>query len=94
MPQLTYKDSLPPRKEFRQALAEIMEPTNPVDDLLEVTSWLRDYEQKYNLSSTDFYRQYQTETLPEPLQHCVEWAALYNSFLKIKRRTCYPTQIK
>lgn len=86
MPELRYQNGLPSRHQFQQDLANLMEPTNPVDDLLEVVEWLREYEQQYKLSSTDFYRQYQAGTLPDPLQHCTEWAALYNSFLKIKTR--------
>lgn len=86
MPELKYKNGLPSHNDFQQDLANFMEPTNPVDDLLEIVEWLREYEQQYKLSSTDFYRQYQAGTLPDDLQHCIEWAALYNSFLKIKTR--------
>lgn len=85
MPKLTYKGGLPSREEFQQALTKAMLTANPVDDLLELSNQLRDYEQKYDLSSTEFYRQYQAGLLPEPLQHCVEWAAIYDLFMRTKR---------
>ncbi|MGB0389385.1 MAG: hypothetical protein ACPGWR_31565 [Ardenticatenaceae bacterium] len=85
MPKLTYKGSLPPREEFRQSLAQAIADTNPVDDLLQLSGQLREYEQTHQLSSADFFQKYQAGTLDEPLQHCAEWAATYNLFMKIKR---------
>lgn len=85
MPKLTYKGGLPSREEFQKALTQAMITVNPVDDLLELSNQLREYEQKYDLSSTEFYRQYQAGLLSEPLQHCVEWAAIYDLFMRTKR---------
>ena len=59
--------------------------TNPIDDLLELADRLRGYEQKYNRSSADFYRDFQAGTLDDELQHHTEWAAVYDLFVKTKR---------
>lgn len=85
MTELTFKNNLPSSDEFRQALAQAMAMTNPVDDLLELSERLREYEHKYHMSSDDFYQRYQAGTLDEELQHCIDWAALYDMFLKTRR---------
>ncbi len=65
---------------------DAMLSANPVDDLLELWEELRAFEKKYGMSSDDFYRAYMAGTLPDELQHCVEWAATYDMFTRIKRR--------
>ncbi len=85
MPELVFNGGLPPSDEFRQALAEAMVTANPVDDLLELANRLREYEQKYHLASADFYERYQAGVLNDELQHCIEWAAAYDLFVKIRR---------
>ena len=85
MSELTFRGSLPSSEEFRQMLAQAMAATNPVDDLLELGNRLREYEQKYHMSSAVFYQRYQAGTLGEELQHCIEWAATYDLFVKTKR---------
>ena len=85
MSELTFKGSLPPSAEFRRALNEAIAMTNPIDDLLELADRLRGFEQQHNISSTDFYRQYQAGTLGDELQHHVEWVAIYDLFVKTKR---------
>ena len=52
---------------------------------MELSGQLREYEQKHHMSSDDFFRGYQAGTLDEELQHCLEWAAAYNLFLKTRR---------
>ncbi len=86
MTELTFENNLPPSDEFRQALAQAMAMTNPVDDLLALSNQLRKYEQKYHMSSGDFYQCYQAGTLDEELQHCIGWAATYDLFLKTSRK--------
>jgi len=86
VPKLTYKNDLPPADEFQKALAETMANTNPVDDLLELANDLWEFEQKYQISSADFYEKYQTGSLDDELQHCVEWVATYDFFIKTKRK--------
>jgi hypothetical protein len=86
MPKLTYENELPPPDEFQKALAEAMAHTNPVDDLLELASALWEFEQKYQMSSADFYEKYRAGSLDDELQHCLEWAATYDFFMKTKRK--------
>ena len=85
MSELTFKSGLPSSDEFRRALNEAIAMTNPIDDLLELADRLRGYEQKYNRSSADFYRDFQAGTLDDELQHHTEWAAVYDLFAKTKR---------
>jgi hypothetical protein len=86
MPKLSYKNELPSPEEFQKALAQAIANTNPVDDLLELAGDLWQYEQKYQLTSADFYEKYQAGSLDDELQHCIEWAATYDFFLQTKRK--------
>lgn len=85
MPELVYEGVLPAEDEFRRSLAEAMAVANPVDDLLELADRLREYEQKHQIASADFYQRYQAGTLEDELQHCTEWAAIYDLFVKTRR---------
>ena len=86
MPKLTYDNELPAPDEFQKALAQAMTNANPVDDLLELANDLWEFEQKHQMSSTDFYEQYQAGLLNGELQHCIEWVATYEFFMKTKRK--------
>jgi hypothetical protein len=86
VPSITYQGNLPPPGEFQKSLAEAMAHANPVDDLLELANRLWQFEQERQLSSAEFYRAYQAGTLDDELQHCVEWAATYEGFVKTKRK--------
>jgi hypothetical protein len=82
MPELILKDGLPSSEEFRQAIAEAIAATSPVDDLLLLAERLRQYELQGRMSSVSFYQAYQSGLLDEKLQHRTEWAATYDLFLK------------
>ncbi len=84
MPTLKYENTPPTSDEFGRALAEVMGRTNPVDDLLELSDELREFEQRYQLPSQKFYADYRAGMLNDELQHNVEWAATYELFLKTK----------
>ncbi len=86
MPKLTYENELPSADKFQKALAEAMANTNPVDDLLELANDLWEFEQKYQMPSADFHEKYQTGSLDDELQHCIEWVATYDFFIKTKRK--------
>jgi hypothetical protein len=86
VPKLSYENELPSSEEFQKALAQAIASTNPVDDLLELANELWEYEQKYQMTSADFYERYQAGSLDDELQHQVEWVATYDFFLKTKRR--------
>lgn len=85
MPELIFKEGLPSSEEFRQAVAEAIMTTNPVDDLLLLAERLRQYEQQGRMSSVSFYQAYRAGLLDEKLQHRTEWAAAYDLFVKTKR---------
>jgi len=82
MSELIFRGKLPSSEEFRQMLAQAIAAANPVDDLLELGNRLYAYEQKYQMPSAAFYQRYQAGTLDEELQHCTEWAAIYDLFVK------------
>ena len=86
MPKLIYESELPPADEFQKALAEAMANTNPVDDLLELANDLWEFEQKYQMPSANFYEKYHAGSLEDELQHCIEWVATYDFFVKTKRK--------
>jgi hypothetical protein len=86
LPLLVYENELPSLDEFQKALAQAMSATNPVDDLLELANDLWEFEQKYRMSSVEFYEKYQAGSLDDELQHCLEWMATYDFFIKTKRK--------
>ena len=86
MPSITYQGKLPPPGEFQNGMADAMANANPVDDLLELANGLWQFEEQYRLPSADFYSAYQAGTLDEDLQHCIKWAATYETFVKTKRK--------
>jgi hypothetical protein len=63
-----------------------MANANPVDDLLELANRLWRFEEPYELPSADFYRAYQAGALDDKLQHCIQWAATYETFVQTKRK--------
>ena len=79
------KDNLPTPEEFERMLKGAMEKSNPVDELLEVAGELREYEQKYGITSMEFYEQFRQGMLDDELQHCIGWAAAFESFNELKR---------
>jgi len=85
MPKLVYTNSAPSPEEFRRDLLQAMARVNPVDDLIELTAELLDFERKYKMSSEDFYLHYQVGALADELQHCMEWADAYDTFVQTKR---------
>jgi hypothetical protein len=86
VPKLIYENELPSSDKFQKALAQAMSNTNPVDDLLELANDLWEFEQKYGMSSAEFYGKYQAGSLDDELQHCLEWVATYDFFIKTKRK--------
>lgn len=85
MPVVSFSGTMPSSEEFRRALSEAIALATPLDDLLVLAAQLRKYEDQYQLTSADFYHQYQAGTLHEELQHCMEWAATYALFIKTRR---------
>lgn len=85
MPELDFADVIPPQNEVRRLLAEALAAANPVDDLLHLADRLHDFEQTNRMSSAEFDQRYRSGSLDDELQHCTEWVAVYDLFLKTKR---------
>ena len=86
MPRLTFKGELPPPDEFHRMLVDAMRDANPIDDLLELSDELREYERAYGMSSAQFYQQYQAGTLDVDAEPYFDWADIYELFLETKHR--------
>ena len=85
MSEITFAGDAPTPVEFRQALAEAMSAANPIDDLLMLAGRLGEYERKYGMPSANFASRYQAGKLNDEAQHCTEWVATYDLFVKTKR---------
>lgn len=85
MPELIYQQPLPPADEFLAAVSQASATANPVTDLLELARSLWTYEQRYQMTSAQFYAGYQAGVLEDALQHCIEWVAIYRMFLKTQQ---------
>jgi len=86
MPVLTYTEgNIPTSEQFRKDLEDASKRANPVDDLTELVEALQEFEREYGLDSADFYKQFQAGQLDDELQHCMEWAALYDAYLRTRK---------
>ena len=73
------------RQEFQRTLKEAMARSNPIDDLLALAVELHDYEQKYRMTSADFYPRYQHGEFDDDMMHVtMKWAMAYDHFLLVK----------
>ena len=84
MPHLSYDaNSMPTPEEFRKALHEMMEQYDPVGDLLFVHRKLVLLEEKYGVSSEEFYRLfYEGKMGDDP--DMFGWAAYHREFTSLK----------
>jgi hypothetical protein len=86
MTQLTFtQENLPTLEEFRRLLLEAWLSSNPVDELLELAERLREYEQRYGMSSSDFYERYQRGEMGDE-REIMRWAILYGAFIEHRSR--------
>ncbi|GEM_PF-1432456 len=86
MPMLVYEGRLPSPEQFKMDWENALATTNPIDDLLALVGDLRHFEQKYGMTSEEFYQKYTAGILDDELQHCLIWAATYRMFVKCKRQ--------
>ncbi len=86
MARLTFtQENLPTPEEFRRLLLEAWLSSNPVDELLELAERLREYEQRYGMSSPDFYERYQRGEMGDE-REIMRWAMLYGAFIEHRSR--------
>jgi hypothetical protein len=57
-----------------------------VEYYAETVHTLRELEQRYGMTSADFYRQFQEGTLPEGPNDYWEWRTRYKSLLNMQER--------
>ena len=87
MPTLSYTHETMPKssEEFQRQLAKATAASNPIDDLLELVTDLRCFEQKYEMASDLFYSRFQAGQMGDDLD-IMEWASLYNMYSRVRRR--------
>ncbi len=85
MPTLHFENEpLPPPEEFRLALRDAMEQYDPLEELLSLERGLVAREQKFGLSSEEFYLRFvdgQSGDDPD----LVAWAGEYEAYLHLKQ---------
>lgn len=59
---------------------------SPLEYFVEIVQDLRDLEERYSMSSADFYRRFQEGLIQEGPLDYFEWRVRYGSFLKMKAR--------
>ena len=85
MPILEFtQQTMPNQTKFRQLLHEINEQHDPVEELLMLERQLLTLEQKYNLASSEFYRQYRAGELGDDIAF-VTWAGRYRLYISLKQ---------
>ncbi len=86
MAQLSFnQDNLPTPKEFKRMLSEVMEKSNPVDELLDLSLELHKLEQEFGMKSADFYQQFQRGEM-EDNDRVMHWIIVYHSFRERKKQ--------
>lgn len=85
MPTITYTDNnLPDPEEFRRALREAMENSDPLEELLELHSELGEYERRYSLSSEECYRRFIAGQMGDD-PDIFGWVSRYKAFVELKK---------
>jgi len=79
------QENWPTPSEFQQMVQDALAKSNPVDDLLELAEELHGYEQRYGMSSEEFFRRFQQGELGDALDY-IDWAGAYRLFLDRKAR--------
>jgi len=85
MPGLEFVDQpLLPRAEFIRMLEKMSESYDPLEELLALERDLVALEQKYSLSSADFFQRYQAGDIGDEIE-IIRWAGRYKVYLKLKQ---------
>lgn len=78
------EENKPTPEEFQRMLKEAMAKSNPVDELIELSHELYELEQRYGMSSAEFYEKYRKGELGDN-EDIMHWAIVYSSFLRRKQ---------
>lgn len=86
MPRITIDNikDWPPER-FEAALREAIESTSPVDALIATTQRLKEYEQKYGMTTEEFYARFMSGELGDA-KDFIGWAGMFEAFIRLKRR--------
>ncbi|MBI1878621.1 MAG: hypothetical protein HYR94_10410 [Chloroflexi bacterium] len=85
MPKFQFDhDTMPTPEEFAQLLRDGDEQYDPVEELLSLERELAQFEQKHNISSAEFYHQYQNGQAGDAVEF-VSWAGRYKLYLSLKQ---------
>jgi hypothetical protein len=74
---------MPTPEEFRRMLREASENYDPLEELLALERELFAFEQKYGLSSEEFYSRFMQGAMGDDME-VIEWAGTYELFLHLK----------
>ena len=85
MPKVVFTGETWPKslREFRKALKESWEKSNPVDDFVEVVRKLTLMEQKYGMGSAEFYERFRRGEMGDG-QEFMEWATYFEMYREMK----------
>lgn len=85
MPVIEFtKETMPEtREEFSLLLEEARSNANPLDDLLALGRQLLSFEQRYDMTSAEFYDRYKRGELGDDMDF-VRWAGRYRLYLELK----------
>lgn len=73
MPTLTFtQDSMSTREEMQRLIEEMRQRLNPIDDLVELTQDITLFEQKYKMTSAEFFAKYQRGEMGDDMDF-IEW---------------------
>ena len=93
MPHLSYdENSMPTPEEFRKALREASEKYDPIDDLLYLQRELILLEEKYGISSEEFYRLFYEGKMGDDVD-MIWWVGCYREFMHLKDAVSEALQI-
>lgn len=86
MPRITIDNikDWPPER-FEASLRKAMENASPVDALIATTRRLKEYEQKYGMTTEEFYAQFMSGELGDAKEF-IGWAGTFEVFTRLKRR--------
>jgi len=85
MPSFEFNsETMPTPEEFTRMLREASEQYDPVEELLRLERELVTLERKYDMSSAEFYSQYQSGELGDAMDF-IEWAGLYRLHSRLKK---------
>ncbi len=77
------QDNMPAPAELRELLQAANEQYNPIEELLSLERQLMTLEQKYQMTSAEFYGRYHQGTMDDAVEF-VAWAGRYRLYLKLK----------